>query len=506
MNQFRIIWTIVWIVVLCQPKVLAYEDKPRTLVVIFDGLRKEYITETMMPNLYKFRQGASYANNNHNVFPTVTRVNSPSYSTGAYPDKHGLMGNALHVPGIGPGRVFETGDARQLMELDSLTNGQLITTPSLAEILSTLGEEMYVFSSGSTGQAFLQNPRVKGKIINPTLILPEGARDDVITKIGDPARLKDESHAHSWVTDAFLEFGLPSNGPLVSSIWYSQPDGAEHRTGIASRETLEALKSVDGQFGRIMDALRSRNLLGKFNIFVTTDHGFITYKGRQSIVDFLVETGYKKGKLSTDVIVADGAIFVENHDRNKIEAIVRHLQAQPWIGPIFTKSLYAGSSSGHIPGTLSFETFHWNHPTRVADILVTYNWYDDEGVLGFKGVADNPGVAGHGGISLYEVSTPLLIAGPSFKKAFVNELPTAVIDIAPTILDVYGIEVPATMDGRILYEFYVKGMAAPSPKVEKRIISERTTSDWGSYEVQVQQSIFNGHTYFDFGKVVRKMK
>ena len=34
----------------------------------------------------------------HSVFPTVTRVNASSLVTGAYPERHGLMGNTIYIP------------------------------------------------------------------------------------------------------------------------------------------------------------------------------------------------------------------------------------------------------------------------------------------------------------------------------------------------------------------------------------------------------------------------
>src|SRR6187549_2630869 len=75
-------------------------EKIRTLIVFFDGLRPDYITPELMPNLYAFSKDASYGKQHHSVFPTVTRVNASSYSTGSYPDTHGLMGNTVYFPQI----------------------------------------------------------------------------------------------------------------------------------------------------------------------------------------------------------------------------------------------------------------------------------------------------------------------------------------------------------------------------------------------------------------------
>ncbi len=70
----------------------------RTLVVFFDGLRPDYITEQNMPNLYAFSKLGCYGKQHHSVFPTVTRVNGVSLSSGSYPGTHGLMGNTVYFP------------------------------------------------------------------------------------------------------------------------------------------------------------------------------------------------------------------------------------------------------------------------------------------------------------------------------------------------------------------------------------------------------------------------
>src|SRR6185503_1533124 len=72
----------------------------RTLIVFFDGLRPDYITPQGMPNVYAFSKTGCYGKQHHSVFPTVTRVNASSYSTGSYPGTHGLMGNTVYFPQV----------------------------------------------------------------------------------------------------------------------------------------------------------------------------------------------------------------------------------------------------------------------------------------------------------------------------------------------------------------------------------------------------------------------
>jgi hypothetical protein len=50
----------------------------------------------------------------HSVFPTVTRVNSPSIATGMYPGSAGVVGNSIFIPAIDPTGDLNTGDWRVL--------------------------------------------------------------------------------------------------------------------------------------------------------------------------------------------------------------------------------------------------------------------------------------------------------------------------------------------------------------------------------------------------------
>lgn len=479
------------------------DGKNKTLIVFFDGLRPDYITEEQMPNLYAFKQKASYGKNHHSVFPTVTRVNSSSYATGSYPGTHGLLGNAVYFPKVSPNKAIGT-TYPDLMRAQDSENGRLLTAVSLGEVLEAAGGKMMVFSSGTTGQAFLQNHKVgKGAIINQELILPESFKAQVMADIGPlPKGTGDVFIKHKWIADALLHYGLKNDGPLVSAIWFSDPDGAAHRYGIGSDQAVAAIKYVDAQFGRILDSLSSRGLKEKFNLLISTDHGFVTHTGKQDVTDLLIAEGLKKDKESDDVVIAEGAIYVKNHDKNQIEKIVALMHKTDWIGAVFTKPKKKGDMAGSVKGTLSFDAIHYNHPTRSGDILVAPNWNDDKNDKGFAGTDFSGGVAGHGGSSPYEINIAFFADGPDFKNAFTSELPTSNIDIAPTVLALYGLKAPSQMDGRALSEFLQNQKAADN-NAKKQVITAEAKYDWGTYKLQLEMSVLGNYKYFDFTKTER---
>src|SRR5688572_28173660 len=105
----------------------------RTLIIFFDGLRPDYITPEAMPNLFAFSKSGSYGKQHHSVFPTVTRVNASSYSSGSYPATHGLMGNTVYFPIVDKKKGLNTGDYTDLHKISEATHGHLLTATTLGE-------------------------------------------------------------------------------------------------------------------------------------------------------------------------------------------------------------------------------------------------------------------------------------------------------------------------------------------------------------------------------------
>jgi hypothetical protein len=206
-------------------------------------------------------------------------------------------------------------------------------------------------------------------------------------------------------------------------------------------------------------------------------------------------------------VVAEGGIYIKNHDPNVIKNIVTALHKQEWVGAIFTKAQKKGAMQGWVKGTLSFDAIHYDHAKRSGDILVAPNWNDAKNDKGYAGTDFSGGVAGHGGSSPYEINIALIASGPLFKNAqTTTELPTSNVDIAPTILKMYNLPRPAGMDGRAVSELLKYPMAVkrqPVPKFKKQMISTEVKYPWGTYKVSAQISVFRNYRYFNYSKTER---
>ncbi|MES2875203.1 MAG: alkaline phosphatase family protein [Bacteroidota bacterium] len=477
----------------------------RTLIVFFDGLRPDYITAENMPYLYAFSKKGVYGKQHHSVFPTVTRVNASSYSTGSYPGTHGLMGNSVYFPQVNKSRALNTGDASEIDEITKATNNNVLTASSLGELIQQSGSNMMVFSSGTTGQALMQNHKISGgAVINPSLIRPESMKEKIDSEIGS---VQSAGGKHMWVANALMKYGLRLDGPKVSAIWFGDPDGTAHSDGIGSATAMAAIKTVDEQFGRILRDIESKGLANNFNIIISSDHGFVTDIGKESLGEFLIKQGLKKDQTSDDVVLAGGAIYVKNQDSEIIRKIVAALQPEEWVGGIFTRAVKSGESQGWVPGTLSFDAIHWAHPERSSDVLVDVNWNDNKNAGGYAGSSFARGVAGHGGFSPYEIQIPLIAYGPSFKKAAEGNLPTSNVDLVPTILHLHKMEIPKQMDGRIMYELLAEKSPASAPvKMKVQTIETSTNIPGGKYRLLLEQSILGSYIYLNSAKVIREFR
>ncbi|MEP7304136.1 MAG: alkaline phosphatase family protein [Acidobacteriota bacterium] len=473
------------------------------LVIVVDGLRPDYVTPEVMPRLFGLGQRGVVFRAHHAVFPTVTRVNASSFVTGVYPEGHGLLGNTIYVPSANRTGGLDTG-RRENLESVARTEGQLLSTPTLAEILRREGKTFLAVSSGSTGSSFLLNPTVPpgGAIIQTDYTLPAALAARVLERLGPvPPHAIPNAAQNQRAIDAYLKIGLDELHPDVTFMWINDPDETAHRRGIGSDLTRQALSLVDGGIGRIEDTLRARGLLDRTNILVTSDHGFSTHTGTLKLETLVEPFAKSLPDGSKDIVVAERAIHFRTPDPGRIAALVAALQRRPEVGAIFTKAIRRGDAEGAVPGTLSLDVARWNH-ARSGDILVSANWTDEANAAGIKGMTTQGGVAGHGTSSPYDIHNTLIAAGPAFREHATSDAPTGNVDLAPTLLSLLGIRVPPTMTGRVMEEAMRKQAAQPSIAVSRT--TETVKAPDGSYELTANLSVFAGRRYLDFTQVKRK--
>jgi len=214
------------------------------LVFVMDGLRPDGITASGTPILFRLGNEGVIFENSHSVFPTVTRVNSASLSTGMQPAHHGIMGNQIYIPAVDPVNAFSNDNFLPLLKLGELSDGRIVLTPSIAELTTEIGHRYVAVSSGSTGSALLMAPRAprgSGVVINgnfyggATVGWPETVGSEVLKRFGPQPKTggaRDNFNtAVDWSMTVLREYVLPELKPSVAYVWVTEPDHIQHAFG-----------------------------------------------------------------------------------------------------------------------------------------------------------------------------------------------------------------------------------------------------------------------------------
>jgi predicted AlkP superfamily pyrophosphatase or phosphodiesterase len=480
----------------CSENAITNDGQRQHLVIVLDGLRPDYITNELMPNLYRLGQEGVVGENHHVAYPTVTRVNSPSIATGAYPGTHGLMHNQIYLPEISDESIHTGDDVDIMMGVDPL-----LTATSLGELLERHDLTIFSASSGSYGTSYLMNHTIAGAGIwnSRGFFAPEQNKEQVLGTFGELPEITRPNYGQNrWVVDTYLTFAVDTYQADVATLWITDPDRTAHHFGIGAPETRVALRHVDDELGRLLNGLRDRGLIDHTNIFITTDHGFSTHTGGFDVSGILEENDLLEGVR----IIGNTQIYVSDQDPQRIQRIVRVLQQDSSVGAIFTRPGEDGGADGWVKGTMSMDLIHYNH-SRAADILVTASWDDEQNEHGYAGTSTQGGTAGHGTSSPYELQVNLIASGPDFKSNIVSPVPSGNVDIAPTILHLLDISIPETMSGRILEELLVDG---PDPvSVEVQIERYETTPvEWDeNFKMILEKASTGESAYFQKAWIIR---
>src|ERR1041385_1373032 len=320
--------------------------------------------------------------------------------------------------------------------------------------------------------------------------------------------------ANAWTTKS-LTHGLWRKGvPKYTLLWLSDPDNSQHETGVGSDVSISGIEDCDRNLYEVYKILDEKKVLDKTDIMVVSDHGFSTIARGYELVDILKRSGFKAAKKLDDaepgdvMVVGLGGsafLYVIDHKEDVIRRLVGLLQNSDIAGVIFSKI----GKDGHVEGTFPLSAVRLDTGDDTPDVIVSFKWtaekndYDVPGLVYSEGSKRGKGT--HASLSRFDMHNTLVAYGPTFKRGFINDLPSSNADVAPTILSILGIKPSQPMDGRVLSEAFVNGAVASSkPKTET--IKASQVIGLRHWEQYLKTTTYGGAFYVDEGNGASKLR
>src|SRR6266478_1676211 len=121
------------------------------VVVVWDGMRPDFVSEQNTPALWKLaREGITFRNH-HAVYPSATMVNGTALVTGIYPGKNGIVANHVYRPDIDLHHTIDVELQPVVKKGDELSGGKYISVLTIAELVQRAGGRTVIAAAKTVG-------------------------------------------------------------------------------------------------------------------------------------------------------------------------------------------------------------------------------------------------------------------------------------------------------------------------------------------------------------------
>lgn len=494
--------------IFCETKSPAAER--HVVVVVWDGMRPDFVTERNTPTLWKLaREGVTFRHH-HSVYPTMTYVNGAAIATGVYPNRSGLLGNREYRPRIDSQKEFESAAPEIIKKGDETSSGKYLALPTTAEVVRAAGRRTVIV--GTKSVAYLHDRHAEwtsgGKNSSVKFAaapMTQSIREETLRLLGlslkEPAKTSEDHNAYATriLTDILWRDDLPA----YSLLWLSEPDLTQHEYSPGAELSMAAIRSSDRNLAAVLDALSKKNLRETTDVLVVSDHGFSTiergidFPGELRAAGFDATAIFEQAPKAGQIMVVGNAgsifFYIVEHDRAVASRLIEWLQHSGFAGVIFARE--------KIEGVFPLESVRAN-TADAPDVMVALRWNPKPNRFGIPGqiltdASRGAGQGSHATLGEFDVHNTLIAAGPGFRRAMVDDLPSGNIDLAPTVLRLLGLEAPHKFDGRILSEAMAGESAPPRAVTETSQVTRKFSS--GEWRQHLRISRVSETTYIDEG-------
>jgi predicted AlkP superfamily pyrophosphatase or phosphodiesterase len=481
----------------------AAAPEKHVVVVVWDGMRPDFVTEQNTPTLWKLAESGVFFRNHHSVYPSATIVNGTAIVTGDYPNHDGILANHVYRADLDGRKSIDVENAQVVRKGDDVSAGKYIGVPTIAELLHARGDRTAIATAKTVGLLFDRHENLRdGQDIFAGESVPPDAISSIVKSLGAFPPATNAAERDAWTTKALTDLLWKDGVPTFSLLWLSEPDDTEHKTAPGAPPALAAIKSSDQNLARMLAALEKYNARSTTDVFVVSDHGFSTISREIELPKILKEAGFDAVTEFTDeakpgqiMLAGNGGtvlFYVIGHDSVITRKLVEFLQQTDFAGVIFTRQ--------PMEGTFTLDRAQIDN-AYAADVVMAFRWNSERNQFGIPGMIDADwqraaGKGTHATLSWFDMHNLLIAAGPDFGNGLTSETPSGNVDVTPTILSILGIKPSSKMDGRVLSEALKNGR---NQKPEPQVIEAVKKFPDGTWRQRLRISRVGEASYLDEG-------
>ncbi|XP_040920706.1 ectonucleotide pyrophosphatase/phosphodiesterase family member 5 [Toxotes jaculatrix] len=394
----------------------AVRDRPKLLLVSFDGFRWDYVDRVPTPNFHSLMDEGVTVEQVENAYITKTFPNHYSLVTGLYAETHGIVANEMYDPVLN--RSFS-------METDSIYDSRW--WEEAVPLWVTIQK-----SGGRSGAAMWPGSDVKIHGMLPTQFLPYNA------SVSFESRVERIIEWFSAPKEEAVDFGV---------LYWEEPDESGHRLGPQSSLMDVVIAGIDENLGFLINELKKAGLYEKVNLIVTSDHGMT-----QLFSDNIIELDqYVSRDLYTWV------------DKSPVVGI---LPKEGKLEEVYSKLVDANPNMVVYKKEEIPNHFHYQHNTRIMPIII-------EAKEGWTVMQNRTGpfmLGNHGYDNTLRSMQPVFVArGPAFRQNYVKTSMRSV-DLYPLMCHILSIR-PLPNNGSLqnVQDLLSPEAAPPAPSIPPRV-------------------------------------
>jgi len=361
------------------------------------------------------------------------------------------------------------------------------------------------------------NDEILGKVVEKIRQLGWSQTTDIIIT---------QDHNHSTVSGDLSHF--PLRGILDGEVGPQDSNGYSVSGFVRTAELLtrDGIKAYDGAACRDVQTLSGILSNGsRLHASKNDADGSVCGKAQTyTSASYVVPKSPAAGSLVVAANAGSDYLFVPDGNPDTVKAAVISLQSRMQFGAIFVSDKY-----GDIPGTLPMSLINTENKAggRSPDIIVSFSFDENAVVAGRRGTGYASSVnrrGDHGSFSPTDIRISLLAHGPSFRSGFSDPLPTANVDLAPTVARILNLSMP-DVQGRVLEEALKGGPPVSDYTVLRKVhrsskktgLKIKLPTDLDGQAVAARLSVYSvelstkiltkggtAFTYFDQARAVRE--